>query len=114
MFLFGVRLKEERERLEKQQKDFAEIIGVTAKTQRNYEQGLRKPDAEYLEKASEVGVDVQYVITGKRAIPDRRLEAFVGIFEGLSEQQQQEILGSIQEKKLLNELLKQKQDKVAS
>ncbi len=110
----GVRLKEERERIGINQKGFAEKIGVVTQTQVKYEKDTRSPNGEYFAKAAKLGIDVQYVITGKRALPDKKLEALAGLLEGLSEQQRQEILASIEEKKLLNKLLKQEQDKAAS
>ena len=37
--------------------------------QSNYEGGTRSPDAEYLSKIAGAGVDIAYVLTGRRAIP---------------------------------------------
>lgn len=36
--------------------------------QSNYERGERVPDADFLARASELGLDVLYVITGQRAV----------------------------------------------
>lgn len=62
----GERLKEERQRLELSQTAFAEIAGVTKKTQMLYESGDRSPDALYLAALAAAGVDVLYVLTGER------------------------------------------------
>jgi transcriptional regulator with XRE-family HTH domain len=63
----GRRLAEERERLYLNQGLFAGKVGVSRMSQVNYESGKRFPDARYLLAASEAGVDVAYVVTGKRA-----------------------------------------------
>lgn len=67
MSTFSDRLKDERVRLGFNQTDFAEIAGVQRRAQVNYESGERAPDAKYLEKITAVGVDIQYVVTGKKA-----------------------------------------------
>lgn len=63
----GKRLKEERARLKLTQLKFAAIGGILANAQLKYEQGLRSPSALYLARLSEAGVDVLYVVTGKRS-----------------------------------------------
>lgn len=63
----GQRLREERERLGVSQERFAAIGGVQKRAQINYEAGERAPDTSYLEGLALVGVDVAYVVTGKRA-----------------------------------------------
>lgn len=62
----GERLRLERKRLKLNQSSFGESVGVLQKTQSSYEKDKRKPDSEYLCRASEIGVDITYVITGKR------------------------------------------------
>ncbi|WP_221227654.1 helix-turn-helix domain-containing protein [Rhodocyclus tenuis] len=62
----GKRLREERERLGLNQSDFGAAGGVGRKTQFNYEEAERSPDAAYLAAIATAGVDVQYVITGQR------------------------------------------------
>lgn len=61
------RLREERERLGYKISEFAEKVGTTRQTQTKYEKLERKPDTDYLAKASELGVDIYYVITGSRS-----------------------------------------------
>ena len=63
---FSDRLKEERIRMDMNQEEFGEACGVKKLAQFNYEKGSRKPDSEYLQRASEMGVDVSYLITGTR------------------------------------------------
>ena len=67
--MFAERLKEERMRLEMNQNDFAKSCGVKRNAQIKYEKSERNPDSNYLEKAHEIGVDVSYLITGKRTQP---------------------------------------------
>lgn len=62
----GQRLREERERLGLSQERFAAVGGVQKRAQINYEAGERAPDALYLEGVALLGVNVLYVITGKR------------------------------------------------
>jgi|APMI01.1.fsa_nt_gi transcriptional regulator with XRE-family HTH domain len=67
MVSIGERLREERVRLGTNQTAFGEVGGVTKKTQMLYEGGDRFPDAQYLSAIADIGVDVAYVLTGKRA-----------------------------------------------
>ena len=66
MLNIGERLREERVRLGLNQADLAAIGGVAKTSQFNYEKGERSPDAAYLAAVAEKGVDVLYVITGRR------------------------------------------------
>src|SRR5690606_20955769 len=59
-------LTEERNRLNLKAKDVAEFVGVAIPTQSNYENGKRSPDATYLARLTELGFDINYVLTGKR------------------------------------------------
>ncbi len=64
---FFERLKEERNRLGLNQTDFGDACGVRKQAQIRYEKGERKPDSDYLQKASDIGVDVGYLLTGVRS-----------------------------------------------
>jgi transcriptional regulator with XRE-family HTH domain len=64
---FGERLKEERERKGMSQDAFGAVGGVRKQAQLKYEKAERKPDVEYFEALSKIGVDVQYVVTGQRS-----------------------------------------------
>lgn len=66
MLNIGERLKEERARLGLNQSDFAFVAKVSKTTQFNYEKGERSPDAAYLEAVAAAGVDVLYILTGRR------------------------------------------------
>lgn len=63
----GLRLKEERQRLNLDQVAFAELGGVKKNTQIAYEKGDTSPSAAYLLRLEEHGVDATYVLTGVHA-----------------------------------------------
>jgi transcriptional regulator with XRE-family HTH domain len=63
------RLRSQREALGLSQQALAEICGITARSQRNYESGERLPDAAYLAALSAAGADVLYILTGQRSQP---------------------------------------------
>jgi transcriptional regulator with XRE-family HTH domain len=61
----GKRLCDERIRLGYNQGEFANRLGIHKNTQRNYENGMRDPSAEYYQAAANLGVDIPYVIWGE-------------------------------------------------
>jgi transcriptional regulator with XRE-family HTH domain len=63
----GDRLRAERNRLGLSQESFAEIGGVKKLAQISYEQGKTLPDAGYLYAVADLGVDVQFVVTGEHS-----------------------------------------------
>ncbi|MCF8586617.1 XRE family transcriptional regulator [Enterobacter asburiae] len=65
----GARLVEERKRFGLNQADFGALAGCARNTQANYEREERSPDSKYLSALADKGVDVLYVLTGKRT-PD--------------------------------------------
>ena len=73
----GSRLREEREKLEMKQEDFAIACGVRRRAQSSYESGTRSPDANYLEAASKIGVDISYVIYGEKHTFENALKHMV-------------------------------------
>ncbi|KAF6687215.1 helix-turn-helix transcriptional regulator [Pseudomonas sp. EKM23D] len=60
------RLREERIRLGLTQEELAVLGGVRVNAQSVYERGTRVPNAKYLSNVDKAGVDVLYVVTGKR------------------------------------------------
>ena len=66
MSSFSDRLREERQRLNMVQPEFADIAGVGKQSQINYESGKRQPAAAYLAAISAAGADVGYILTGER------------------------------------------------
>ncbi|MGR3885621.1 helix-turn-helix domain-containing protein [Pseudomonas sp. 1152_12] len=66
----GSRLKAERVRLGLSQAAIGNIGGVAVNAQGRYENGIRFPRADYLANVASAGVDVLFVITGKRTQND--------------------------------------------
>ncbi len=63
------RLREERLRLDLTQAQLADLVGITKKTQINWEHGISSPNADALIGYQTAGVDAWYVLTGERASP---------------------------------------------
>ncbi|KYK76027.1 helix-turn-helix domain-containing protein, partial [Aggregatibacter actinomycetemcomitans] len=63
----GIRLVEERSRLGYSQANFAHQTEVSRETLRLNELGKSGISAEFLGRAAQLGVDVQYVVTGIRS-----------------------------------------------
>jgi transcriptional regulator with XRE-family HTH domain len=63
----GSRLREKREKIGYSQSELAEKAGVTARSQRNYEAGTRVPDATYLAAIAPLGIDINYVLNGRKS-----------------------------------------------
>jgi transcriptional regulator with XRE-family HTH domain len=74
---FGERLKAERDRLAMTQQGMAEACGVSRRQQIYYEAGSQWPGGAYLAAAANLGVDVGYVLTGKRAASGSHNEALL-------------------------------------
>ena len=66
MSQYSDRLREERKRLKKNQKEFAAMIDMAERTYWDRESGTAIPDADFLARLREFGVDVWYIITGER------------------------------------------------
>lgn len=62
----GTRLREERKRKNYSKAEMARKLAVGRSTQIRYEDGTRSPTAEYLARAAAIGIEVAYVLTGKR------------------------------------------------
>ncbi len=67
---FGARLAEERKRLGLKQAEFAALVGTDVPKQSLYENNHRNMRAAYLSRVAEAGVDVVYVLTGRRSEGD--------------------------------------------
>ena len=64
---FGTRLAEERKRLGLKQAEFAARVGTNVPKQSLYENDRRDLRADFLARLAEGGVDVVYVLTGRRS-----------------------------------------------
>lgn len=62
----GTRLREVRLALNMSQTEFGLAGSVLKNAQSSYENDKRSPDANYLAKIAELGVDVNYVVTGAK------------------------------------------------
>ena len=67
--MISERLKAERESLGLSQQALADRVGVSLRSQQNYESGDRIPDATYLGAMAEAGADVLFILTGQRGQP---------------------------------------------
>ena len=66
----GARLRELRSQIGLTQDQLAEKLGVSKRTQGNYESGASDPTASYLSMAaSQLGFDVPYILNGVRTTP---------------------------------------------
>ena len=66
----GARLRELRSQTGLTQDQLAEKLGVSKRTQGNYESGASDPTASYLSMAaSQLGFDVPYILNGVRTTP---------------------------------------------
>jgi len=62
----GNRLKEERKKLKLTQAEIAEKCGVSGRMWGDYERGISQPKAELFFQFERAGIDVQYVMHGRR------------------------------------------------
>lgn len=72
--MISERIKETRKKLRLSQSKMAEMMGVSLRSQQNYESGSRNPDSDYLASLTHIicdnpdlEIDVQYVLTGEKA-----------------------------------------------
>ncbi|HEV2818701.1 MAG TPA: helix-turn-helix transcriptional regulator [Allosphingosinicella sp.] len=63
---FGKRLADERKRLDLKQAEFAALVGTNVPKQSLYENDKRELRADYLARLPAAGVDVIYILTGRR------------------------------------------------
>jgi len=61
------RLKKERERLGLSQAEFAKRLGIHRNTLVRYENGTREPDSGFIVRAGDAGVDVGYMLSGRKS-----------------------------------------------
>lgn len=67
---FGARLAEERKRMGLKQADFADLVGTDVPKQSLYENDRRELRADYLARLADAGIDIAYILTGRRAAGD--------------------------------------------
>ena len=86
--MFGARLKEERKRLGLKQAEFVALVGTDVPKQSLYENGRRELRAPYLARIEAAGVDVHYVLTGRRSegLLDEEMSVLVAAYLGLPDE----------------------------
>lgn len=96
METIGQRLKDERIRIGLNQEQIAALAGLKRMAQVRYEQGVRFPDAAYLQIVGEAGVDVAYVVTGRtgNALSDDESE-LVLLYRRASVETRANVLGGL-------------------
>lgn len=86
----GARLSGERHRLGLTQEQFAKLGGVQRRAQAHYEAGKRTPDANYLAAISGGGVDVIYLLTGRRERPPMNSDWLTSVFTAIEQWEKEE------------------------
>lgn len=66
--MLNIRLKEERDRLKLTQEVFGTHASAKKRTVADWESGISSPTAIQMQSLSLIGVDVQYVVTGRRSV----------------------------------------------
>jgi transcriptional regulator with XRE-family HTH domain len=96
---FGIRLKEERRRLGFKQAEFAALVGTDVPKQSLYENDKRQLRAGYLSRLEPVGVDVLYVVTGRRSegVLDEDTTAFLAAYLALPEELREPVVRLIED-----------------
>lgn len=74
----GERLRSERKRLGLSQTEMATIAGGSLRAQQTYEAGKRTPTAEYLAALIGAGVNVTFILTGKREEAGEPMDSLEG------------------------------------
>lgn len=88
------RLREERTRLGMSQSDFGALGGVKKLTQLKYERGMSHPDIGYFLALDGHGIDVGYLLFGKRS-PTGRLAALHHLNSRLDDEWVLTVLGEV-------------------
>jgi transcriptional regulator with XRE-family HTH domain len=92
----GDRLREERNRLDMTQEAFADACGINKRGQVRYEGDVQVPGGGYLAAAAELGIDVNYVLTGRRLNELEPVEARVlSAFRAASDEVQRIVLAAL-------------------
>lgn len=105
---FAQRLKEERVRLGKSQRQIAEALGVDKSSVYGYERGDRSPPGQHLTTLAALGADVLYIVTGtrlKEAGRDHDLERVIDAVIELEESLVWERLDRAEKRDLLSRFL---------
>jgi len=109
------RLIQEINRLGYSSESFSKAVGVTERTQYNYEHGVRSPKTEYWQKAADLGMDIQYVITGipklginvqSKESSSTKPDNLIGNLESVLERSKQQVAEIEHVLKIVNDIAK--------
>lgn len=91
---FSARLREARIELHHDQSRFAELGGVKKNTQISYEAGRTPPGIDYLYRLAEHGIDIGYLLTGRRTEGGGSVEQelLLDAFERLSMREREAVM----------------------
>ena len=97
----GNRLKEERKKLKMTQAEIAAKCGVSGRMWGDYERGISQPKTELFFQFEKAGIDVQYVMHGRRdetaTMPSEKLskeeQELLALFKQLGSHSRNELLG---------------------
>lgn len=94
LVLFGSRLRAIRMERNIKQAEFGELVGSSANSQLNYEKGKTPPTIDYLYRLAEHGVDIAYLLTGRRIEGglDFEQSMLIELFEKLSVEARQSLM----------------------
>lgn len=90
------RIREERERLGIGQRELVERAGLKIRTYANYELGETTPTADAIIKLGDAGIDVMYLLTGRRSEPCLMAheQALLDLFRKLDERGRGAVFGA--------------------
>jgi len=110
----GKRLLEERLKLGLNKAQMARIGGVVDSAYKNYEEGIRAADTNFLSAIAAAGADVLYILTGVKNTQEKTQKPPINyailnkkkvdkLMDELNAEQQNEVIKIMEEKKQLNE-----------
>lgn len=91
---FSQRLREARLDMRLDQLAFADLGGVKKNSQVNYEAGRTPPTVEYLYRLADHGVDIGYILTGRRSDSSLSFEQVLltELFEKMSAREREAVM----------------------
>lgn len=90
----GQRMKEERQRLDLTQEEMARRLGISRGTYLSHEKELYPMDVPVLARMPDAGVDLRYVLTGKRSVTEIQQGIPADAFHAAREALKQHLLKS--------------------
>jgi transcriptional regulator with XRE-family HTH domain len=99
LLVIGMRLAEERNRLDYNQSTLSDALGKSSVTQYKYEAGITCPTADYLLALDKLGADIYYIITGRRleALKEEDEVRLLGNYRNFDEKHKAIILNLVED-----------------